>query len=94
MKSRQFIKIAGTASLAMTLMLTTSSFSTIPAHAAASSASQSKTTWSVLDVKHKPEERSLGCMPLRRARERTAREHRRAVPTRKSKPSPIAARLR
>jgi len=54
MKSRQLIKIAGTASLAMTLMLTSSSFSTIPAHAAASSASQSKTTWSTLDVKHKP----------------------------------------
>ncbi|WP_098741265.1 copper amine oxidase N-terminal domain-containing protein [Paenibacillus sp. EZ-K15] len=54
MKSVQIIKLAGTASIAMSLLLTSSSLTTIPAHAAAASTSQSKVTWSTLDVKHKP----------------------------------------
>ena len=53
MKSVQLIKLAGTASIAMSLLLTSSSLATIPAHAAAST-SQSKANWSTLDVKHKP----------------------------------------
>ena len=54
MKSVQIIKLAGTASIALSLMLTSSSLITIPAHAAAASTSQSKAAWSTLDVKHKP----------------------------------------
>ncbi|MGC6586252.1 copper amine oxidase N-terminal domain-containing protein [Paenibacillus sp. Dod16] len=54
MKSVQLIKLAGTASIAMSLLLTSSSLITIPAHAAAASTSQSKANWSTLDVKHKP----------------------------------------
>lgn len=54
MKSVQIIKLAGTASIALSLMLTSSSLVTIPAHAAAASTSQSKAAWSTLDVKHKP----------------------------------------
>ena len=54
MKSVQLIKLAGTASVAMSLLLTSSLLTTIPAHATAASTSQSKANWSSLDVKHKP----------------------------------------
>lgn len=53
MKTVQFIKLAGTASLALSLMFTSSSLITVPAHAAEASTSQSK-AWGALDVKHKP----------------------------------------
>lgn len=54
MKTVQIIKLVGTASLAMSLMFTSSSLISVPAHAAAASSSQSKAAWNTLDVKQKP----------------------------------------
>jgi len=53
MNTGKWIKAAGTASLAVTLLLTASA-ATVPSHVAAAAASEAKAAWNTIDLKHQP----------------------------------------
>ncbi|GIO94421.1 copper amine oxidase N-terminal domain-containing protein [Paenibacillus lactis] len=53
MNTRKWMKAAGTASLAATLLLAASA-ATVPSHAAAAAASEAKAAWNTIDLKNQP----------------------------------------